>query len=132
MEAFLLFQGGLKMIDLLNALSGGHVMHLASGTNPSNSLSSTVNTSAPNQNLAGISTAMSRVKGLLGTATNGIMGVGGIGGALMIGYHALMRNLSGGDQSVDAHHLSAIKKVAVGTAVVVCAGAIGHFAAGAL
>ena len=95
-------------------------------------LSSTLNTTAPAQNLTGIGTAMSNVKNLLGAAGNGIMGLGGGGGGLMFAYHALMRNLSGGDQQVDAHHLSAMKKVGVGTVLVVCAGAIAHFGANAL
>ena len=95
-------------------------------------LSQTLNTTAPTQSLTGISTAMGNVKNLLGAAGNGIMGLGGVGGGLMLGYHGLMRNLSGGDQQVDAHHLSAMKKVGVGTVLVVCAGAIAHFGAHAL
>lgn len=52
------------------------------------------------------------------------------GGGLMIGYHALMRTFSGGDAQTDAHHLSAMKKVIVGTAIVAGAGGIAHFAGG--
>nr|WP_281042023.1 hypothetical protein [Sulfobacillus thermotolerans] len=41
-----------------------------------------------------------------------------------------MRNLSGGDGATDAHHLQAMKKVIVGTAIVAGAGGIAHFAGG--
>ena len=62
------------------------------------------------------------------TSTGGwIAGLGIPAGGLMIGYHAMMRNLSGGDASVEAHHLQSMKKVAVGTALVVGAGGIAHF-----
>ena len=65
------------------------------------------------------------------TSTGGwVAGLGIPAGGLMIGYHAMMRNLSGGDASVDAHHLAAMKKVAVGTALVVGAGGIAHFMGG--
>ncbi len=65
------------------------------------------------------------------TSTGGwLAGLGMPAGGLMIGYHAIMRNLSGGDASVDAHHLAAMKKVAVGTALVVGAGGIAHFMGG--
>ena len=59
-----------------------------------------------------------------------LAGLGGTGGGLMIAYHALMRNMSGGDQQADAHHLQSIKKVAVGTAMVVGAGGMAHFIGG--
>ena len=61
------------------------------------------------------------------TSTGGwIAGLGIPGGGLMIGYHAIMRNFSGGDAQTDAHHLSAMKKVAVGTAIVAGAGGLAH------
>ncbi|MDA8205736.1 MAG: hypothetical protein M0Z36_06690 [Thermaerobacter sp.] len=121
------------MIDLATTMLGGpHVLHLAAGSTSTSTVSSTPTTTAPTQNLSGISTAMGNVKGLLASLGNGVMGVGAAGGGLMFGYHALMRNMSGGDGQADAQHLAGMKKVAVGTALVVCAGAIGHFAAGAL
>ena len=67
------------------------------------------------------------------TNTGGWMaGLGIPGGGLMIGYHALMRNFSGGDAQTDAHHLAAMKKVAVGTAIIAGAGGLAHFMGGVL
>lgn len=127
------------MIDIIaNALAHTPVMHLAAGSTSTTACpgGATPLTNglcpAPTPNTGGISTAMTGVRGLLAAAGNGIMGLGGVGGGLMIGYHALMRNMSGGDQSADAQHLSAMKKVGVGTVLVVCAGAIAHFGAHAL
>ena len=78
----------------------------------------------------GSTKAAQTVTTLTTSAGSYIMGLGATGGGLMIGYHALMRNLSGGDQQADAHHLQSIKKVAVGTALVVGAGGIAHFVGG--
>ncbi len=71
--------------------------------------------------------AGSTIKNLIKSAGNWVIGLGMTGGGLMVGYHALMRNLSGGDQQADAHHLQSIKKVAVGTALVAGAGGLAHF-----
>lgn len=78
----------------------------------------------------GATTAGQAITGLLGSAGTWISGLGITGGGLMVAYHALMRNLSGGDGATDAHHLQAMKKVIVGTAVVAGAGGIAHFAGG--
>lgn len=59
-----------------------------------------------------------------------VAGLGIPGGGLMVAYHAIMRNFSGGDAQTDAHHLSAMKKVIVGTCVVAGAGGLAHFAGG--
>jgi len=128
------------MIDIItNALAHTPVMHLAAGSTSSTTACPNGGTQlanglcpAPTPNTTGIPAAMGSVQKLLSAAGNGIMGLGGVGGGLMIGYHALMRNMSGGDQSADAQHLSAMKKVGVGTVLVVCAGAIAHFGAHAL
>ena len=70
------------------------------------------------------------ISGLMNSAGTWIASLGVGGGGLMVAYHALMRNLSGGDGATDAHHLQAIKKVVVGTAIVAGAGGIAHFAGG--
>ena len=70
------------------------------------------------------------ISGLISGAGTWIGGLGVAGGGLMVGYHAIMRNFSGGDASTDAHHLGQIKKVLVGTAVVAGAGGLAHFAGG--
>ena len=70
------------------------------------------------------------ISGLMGSTGMWISGLGITGGGMMVGYHALMRNLSGGDGATDAHHLQAMKKVIVGTAIVAGAGGIAHFAGG--
>ena len=57
---------------------------------------------------------------ILSTLQSGATAVGGLGtagGGLMVGYHALARNLNDDPQSV-AHHTSSIKKVLVGTAII--------------
>ena len=54
----------------------------------------------------------------------------GVALAWIIFTRYIMWNFSGGDASVDAHHLAAMKKVAVGTALVVGAGGIAHFMGG--
>jgi hypothetical protein len=84
---------------------------------------------AVNANL-GHTKAAKTIKTLIKSAGTWIAGLGAVGGGTMIGYHALMRNLSGGDAQADAHHLQAIKKVAVGTAIVVGASGIAHFVGG--
>lgn len=68
------------------------------------------------------------ISGLISSTGTWIAGLGIPAGGLMFGYHAIMRTLSGGDAQVDAHHLAAMKKVAIGTALVVGAGGIAHFA----
>ncbi len=78
----------------------------------------------------GATKAGQAISGLMGSAGTWISGLGITGGGLMVGYHALMRNLSGGDGATDAHHLQAMKKVIVGTAIVAGAGGIAHFAGG--
>ena len=70
------------------------------------------------------------ISSLITSSGTWIAGLGIPAGGLMIAYHAIMRNFSGGDASVDAHHLAAMKKVAVGTALVVGAGGIAHFFGG--
>ena len=74
--------------------------------------------------------AAKTISTLISSAGAWIAGLGAVGGGTMIGYHGLMRNLSGGDAQADAHHLQAIKKVAVGTAIVVGASGIAHFIGG--
>lgn len=74
--------------------------------------------------------AASAISGLVSSSSAWIAGLGAAGGGLMIGYHALMRNFSGGDAQTDAHHLAGMKKVIVGTAIVVGAGSLAHFAGG--
>nr|WP_031942655.1 hypothetical protein [Sulfobacillus thermotolerans]AEP14288.1 putative conjugation protein [Sulfobacillus thermotolerans] len=78
----------------------------------------------------GATKAGQAISSLMGSAGTWISGLGITGGGLMIAYHALMRNLSGGDGATDAHHLQAMKKVIVGTAIVAGAGGIAHFAGG--
>ncbi len=70
------------------------------------------------------------ISSLVSSTGTWVAGLGIPGGGLMIAYHAILRNFSGGDASVDAHHLAAMKKVAVGTALVVGAGGIAHFMGG--
>lgn len=67
------------------------------------------------------------VSGFISGTGSWIAGLGVPAGGLMFAYHAIMRNMSGGDAQVDAHHLAAMKKVAIGTALVVGAGGIAHF-----
>ena len=76
------------------------------------------------------STAGQAVSGMITSTGTWIAGLGVPAGSLMFAYHAIMRNMSGGDAQVDAHHLASMKKVAVGTALVVGAGGIAHFAGG--
>lgn len=71
------------------------------------------------------------IQTLLSSAGPWIMGLGVPGGGLMIGYHALARNLNEDPQAV-AHHTSSIRKVVVGTAIVAAAGALATFAKGIL
>lgn len=125
------------MIDIIaNALNHGPVMHLAAKLTacpPGETWSAAKSLclgAAPSG--GGKSQAMHSLQGLLATVGNGIMGLGSVAGGLMLGYHALMRNLSGGDPQVDAQHLNAMKKVGVGTVLIVCAGAIAHFGVHAL
>lgn len=68
------------------------------------------------------------ISGFLASTGTWIAGLGVPAGGLMFGYHAIMRTMSGGDAQTDAHHLAAMKKVAIGTALVVGAGGIAHFA----
>lgn len=82
---------------------------------------------APN---LGATKAGQAITGLIGSGTTWLAGLGAGGGALMIGYHGMMRILSGGDAQTDAHHLAAMKKVIVGTGVVVGSAGLAHFAAG--
>lgn len=91
----------------------GHAHYLASGT---------VN--------IGNTKAGQAITGLIGSSTTWLAGLGVGGGAMMIGYHGLMRTFSGGDAQTDAHHLAAMKKVLVGTGVVVGSAGLAHFAAG--
>ncbi|MCY0886097.1 MAG: hypothetical protein OWV35_09485 [Firmicutes bacterium] len=74
--------------------------------------------------------AASTISSLITSAGTWIAGLGVSAGGLMVAYHALMRNLSGGDGATDAHHLQAMKKVIVGTAIVAGAGGLAHFAGG--
>lgn len=76
--------------------------------------------------------AGSAISGLISSSAAWLVGLAIPAGGLMIGYHAVMRNMSGGDAQTDAHHLSAIKKVAVGTALVAGAAGIAHFMGTAL
>jgi len=74
--------------------------------------------------------AAQTINSLVASATAWLAGLSATGGGLMIGYHALMRNFSGGDAATDAHHLQAMKKVLVGTAIATGAAGLAHFAAG--
>lgn len=75
-------------------------------------------------------TAGQAISGMLSSTGTWIAGLGVPAGGLMVAYHAIMRNMSGGDAQVDAHHLAAMKKVIVGTVLVAGAGGIAHFAGG--
>ncbi|AUW92631.1 hypothetical protein BXT84_00580 [Sulfobacillus thermotolerans] len=70
------------------------------------------------------------ISSLITSTGTWIAGLGIPAGGLMVAYHAIMRNMSGGDAQTDAHHLSAMKKVLVGTIIVAGAGGIAHFAGG--
>lgn len=70
------------------------------------------------------------ISGLISSGGTWVGGLGVAGGGLMVAYHAILRNFSGGDGATDAHHLGQIKKVIVGTAVVAGAGGLAHFAGG--
>ena len=70
------------------------------------------------------------ITSLVSSGTAWLAGLGAGGGGLMVAYHGMMRNFSGGDTQVDAHHLAAMKKVLVGTGVVVGSAGLAHFAAG--
>lgn len=72
------------------------------------------------------------ISGLVSSSSAWLGGLAVPAGGLMIGYHAVMRNISGGDAQTDAHHLSSMKKVAVGTAIVAGAAGIAHFMGTAL
>ena len=71
----------------------------------------------------GLSGILAHIQTLLTTAGTGVLALGVPGGGLMIGYHALMRNLIDDPQSV-GHHTSSIRKVLVGTAIIGAAGAL--------
>jgi hypothetical protein len=67
---------------------------------------------------------------ILATLKSGVTAVGGLGtagGGLMVAYHALARNLNDDPQSV-AHHTASIKKVLVGTAIVMGSGLLASVA----
>ena len=98
-----------------------HHIYLAGGT--------TGTTGAVTSSI-GSTKAGQAISSLVSSSGTWIAGLGIPAGGLMIAYHAVMRNFSGGDASVDAHHLAAMKKVAVGTALVVGAGGIAHFMGG--
>ena len=71
---------------------------------------------------------------ILATLQGGAAAVGGMGtagGGLMVGYHALARNLNDDPQSV-AHHTASIKKVLVGTAIIAGASLLTGVAASVL
>ncbi len=102
-----------------------HIIHMASPAHVQHA--KILLASAPN---IGQTKAGTAISGLMNSAGTWIAGLGVSGGALMVGYHALMRNLSGGDGATDAHHLQGIKKVVIGTAIVAGAGGIAHFAGG--
>jgi hypothetical protein len=68
-------------------------------------------------------TLISGATNLLNAAGGWISGLGAAGGGTMVGYHALMRNLNDDPQSV-AHHTASMKKVIVGSVIIVAAGAI--------
>ncbi|NMP24468.1 hypothetical protein [Sulfobacillus harzensis] len=78
----------------------------------------------------GATKAGQTIKSLVTNTGGWVAGLGIPAGGLMIGYHAIMRNLSGGEAATDAHHLQAMKKVLVGTAIVAGAGGLAHFAGG--
>ncbi len=59
---------------------------------------------------------VSNVTTLLSTASGWMAGLSATGGGLMVGYHAVMRNLNDDPQAV-AHHTGSMKKVLVGTAI---------------
>ena len=74
--------------------------------------------------------AVTQLTTLLSSAGGWISGLGVVGGGTMLGYHALSRNLNDDPQQV-AHHTASMKKVLVGTAIIVAAGGLAHFVAGA-
>ena len=97
-----------------------HHFYLAQGTTGTTGAASSISGTKAGQ----------AISSLVSSSGTWIAGLGIPAGGLMIAYHAIMRNFSGGDASVDAHHLAAMKKVAVGTALVVGAGGIAHFMGG--
>ncbi len=67
---------------------------------------------------------------ILATLKNGglaVTGLGTAGGGFMTAYHALARNLNDDPQSV-SHHTASIKKVLVGTAIVMGSGLLASVA----
>lgn len=77
--------------------------------------------------MAGEPQFLTNFQTFLTNAGGWIATLGAAGGGLMLGYHALMRNLNDDPQMV-AHHTASMKKVLVGTAIVAAAGAIAAFA----
>lgn len=84
---------------------------------------------AGNTNIA-TTAAGTNIKSFVTNTGAWLAGLGIPVGSGMFAYHAVMRNISGGDQQADAHHLSAMKKVVIGTIAVVGAGGVAHFAGG--
>ena len=72
-----------------------------------------------------VNSAASAVGNVLGY----LAGAAGLTGGAMIGYHALSRNLNDDPQQV-AHHTASMKKVGVGTVLVMAASGIGSALAG--
>ncbi len=72
---------------------------------------------------ADVSSITGPIKATLQSASTAVGGLGTAAGGLMVGYHALARNLNEDPQSV-AHHTASIKKVLIGTAIIAGASAI--------
>ena len=66
---------------------------------------------------------ISDMQTLLTNAGHWIAGIATAGGGTLLGYHALSRNFVEDPQMVD-HHTSSMRKVVVGTVIVMAAGLI--------
>jgi hypothetical protein len=71
-----------------------------------------------------LTTDVNDAAGAVSTVLGYLAGAAGLSGGAMIGYHALSRNLNDDPQAV-SHHTSSMKKVAIGTVLVVAASGIG-------
>jgi hypothetical protein len=79
----------------------------------------------------GAPAVVGKLQSFLGTATGWVTGLAAAGGGLMFGYHALMGHVfSGGDPQVQAVHQASMRRVLIGTVLVVAASGIAHFVAG--
>lgn len=79
----------------------------------------------------GAPAVVGKLQTFLGDATGWVTGLAAVGGGLMFAYHALMGHVfSGGDPQVQATHQASMRKVLIGTVLVVAASGIAHFLVG--